>query len=367
MLARVLNGAHMARNMIEANAKLFSRLADVARGVLSQELIDVKRAIATDAEGKRWLKDVEIVTNSLLSVGLSSRFAICSIDGEKYLLSVGIEIESPPDDFESVEINSGAFTAFVSEMDVGFIRSADFVEKLREYVFYPTSDAVERIDVDVMRPFFEPLQLFRVHRDSPLSCDRVSPYRTSLAAVLGAPSIVGLPWAEASLERLDAMARNPHERVPFHVLLRAVTETRPDAAFLAVYRCVEQLFPVPKIAELSEDLKLDRAAMEVAASIERHLSWRRREDDAIAYLFEKISDETINRLAAVIRNGHVDEVSPRGVSRRVYELRNQCVHYRPIHGADVDIPVNWMGISDILLEVVEQLYATYNAAFPVEA
>ncbi|MGK8889881.1 hypothetical protein [Burkholderia gladioli] len=357
----------MSRNMIEANTKIFSRLAEAAREMLSQELIDVKRAVATDAEGKRWLKNVEISSNPLLSVGLNSRFAIGSLDGERYLLSIGIAIESPPADFELIEINSGAFTAFVAEMDVGFIRTRDFAEKIREYVFYPTSESVEKIDVEVIRPFFAPLQLFRVHRDSPLNCDRVSPYRTALAAVLGAPSVVGLPWSGATLERLDAMARNPHERVPFHVLLRAVTETRPDAAFLAVYRCVEQLFPVPKIAELSADLKLDRAAMEVAASIERHLSWRRREDDAIAYLFEQISAETINRLATLTRNGHAEDVSPRSVSRRVYELRNQCVHYRPIHGTDLDISVNWMEISDTLLEGVEQLYAAYNTAFPVEA
>jgi hypothetical protein len=197
----------MARNMIDANTKVFGRFAEVAKAALSPELIAARRAIATDKESKRWLKNVEVFSTPQLSLGLNSKFAIASLDGEKFILSIGVDVESPPADFEPVPINAGAFTAFVAELDVGFIRAPDLVERLREYVFYPPSEEIETIDVEVVRSFFVPLQLFRIHNSSPLVCDSAGPYRAALVAVLGAPSIVGLPWASVTLERLNAMAR----------------------------------------------------------------------------------------------------------------------------------------------------------------
>ncbi|RQM43992.1 hypothetical protein EHZ19_31175 [Paraburkholderia bannensis] len=353
--------------MIETNTQVFARLAEVASSALSPELISQKRAIATNDHEKKWLKNAEIFGSSYMSFGVNSSFSIVVFGRENYILSIGVSIENPPPDFEVTPVNAGIFTAIVSDLSVGFIISTDIVERLVEYVFYPTSDAVERIDVDVIRPFFLPLQLFRIHPESPLNCDRSSSFRISLAAVLGTPSLISLPWPQTALERINGMVRNPDERTPFHLLLRALTETRPDAAFLAIYRCIEQLFPIPKIAELSADLKLNLAAMDVAIMIERHLSWRRREDEAITYLFEQVSVDAVTRLGRLFPEIQAGEISARTVSRRVYELRNHCVHYRPVHASVVDAQTEWMKISDVLLEIAEQLYGAYNTAFSSEA
>jgi hypothetical protein len=52
------------------------------------------------------------------------------------------------------------------------------------------------------------------------------------------------------------------------------------------------------------------------------------------------------------------------VSKRVYELRNQCVHFRPAHAMGEALTVdNWATLCDLMLEAVQRLYAKYNAAF----
>jgi len=356
----------MARNMIEANTRVFALLAGIASRALPQELVAAKRAIGTNSIEKRWLQHAALSYSSHILFGINSRFALVEFEGVKYFLSIGVTIENPPTDFDPEPVNAGIFTAAISELGIRPVKTSDIVDRLVEYVFYPPSVRVELIGVDVIRPFFPALQLFRIHPESPLNCDAKSIFRISMAAVLGAPSIITLPWSEAALERVNGMVRNPRERSPFHILIRALTETRADAAFLGIYRCIEQLFPIPKIAELSADLNLSLAAMDVAIKIERHLSWRRREDEALTHLFEQVPIDAIDRLGRLFPDVPQGEISARGISRRVYELRNQCVHYRPVHASSTDIQIEWMQICDILLEMAEYLYNSYSEAFSLE-
>ncbi len=62
--------------------------------------------------------------------------------------------------------------------------------------------------------------------------------------------------------------------------------------------------------------------------------------------------------------GAQNESRSRPVSRQVYELRNQCVHFRPAHADGNMLAVaNWPTLSDLMLEAVQCLYAKYTAAF----
>lgn len=160
------------------------------------------------------------------------------------------------------------------------------------------------------------------------------------------------------------MARDPAECAPFHLLLRALTETRGDAAFMAVYRCIEQLFPIPAIKELSTALGISSPPLQVAAKIESHLGWRRREDEALAHLFSVVEVELMGRMRTVSGADVSIDHPFRPVAKRVYELRNQCVHYRPLHRDENTTHFDtWLELCDPLLEVVQNLYAGYTAAF----
>jgi len=148
--------------------------------------------------------------------------------------------------------------------------------------------------------------------------------------------------------------RDPKERAPFHLLLRALTETRDDAAFLALYRCIEQLFPIPAIGDLSGELGLSKPALSVAAAIEKHLGWRRREEDAIAQLFAQLDPTLIDRMFLAVGAVAQSENRSKSVSRRIYDLRNQCVHFRPAHAVGEALAIdNWPALTDLMLEAVQ--------------
>lgn len=351
--------------MIEANQKLFARLAEAVGDLVSSQVLQQKRAVQTDRNGKRWLQHFDLRSSSHLLLSSTSSLALGEYGGDYYLITVGLEVTTPPAEFERVSVNSGMFTAIVSELEVPLLRSVDLAQQLHEYVFYPLEGEVGLLDIEVVKRFFESIDVFRIEPASGLALDKEFGLRAAIAAILGAPKARPLEWPATSLERLSYMIRDPDEQAPFHLLLRAITETREDSAFLAVYRCIEQLFPIPAIAELSAALGLSNPALQVAATIEQHLGWRRREDDAIARLFGELDAPLIDRLLQIVDVVPGEENRSKPAAKRVYELRNQCVHYRPVHGTTNGRQQfdSWLALSDLLLEVIQYLYARYAGAF----
>lgn len=350
--------------MIDANVGLFARLATAGGDIISAELRGQKRAIRTDDFEKAWLKGLELRSSNHLLLDAASRFALGEYDGSLYLIGVGVDIIQPPSELQPVPVNAGIFTAIAHELCVPIIPIPNLAERLLEYVFYPVEGEYELIDLEVVASFFQKISLYVVEPTSAIAEDYEFGLRPAIAAIIGAPSVRPLAWRATALDRFAFMVRDPEERAPFHLLLRALTETRDDAAFLALYRCVEQLFPVPAIADLSAELGLATPALGVAAAIERHLGWRRREEDAIAQLFAELDSALIDRMLPVVGAVAHNESRSRPVSKRVYELRNQCVHFRPAHALGEALTVaDWGLLTDLMLEIVQALYARYAGAF----
>lgn len=354
----------MPRNMIKANKDLFAKLAFAGGALISTNLSDQKRAIRTDKIEKDWLQKLTLRSPSHLFLDSASRFALGEYEDNLYLITVGVDINEMPVDLQPVHLNAGMFTAITCELDVPILRAPDLAQNLLEYVFYPVEDDCELIDMDVVVPYFQSIKLFLVDPTSAIALDREFGLRAAIVAILGAPATRPLAWLDSSLDRLGTMVRDPNERAPFHLLLRALTETRDDAAFLALYRSVEQLFPIPAISDLSAELGLSKPALGVAATIEKHLGWRRREEEAIAQLFAELDAVLIDKLLNAIGVIAQAENQSKLVSKRIYELRNQCVHFRPAHAIGEVLKVdNWSTLTDLMLEAVQCLYAKYSAAF----
>ena len=354
----------MPRNMITSNAALFTALAVTVGELVSPEVRRQKRAVRTNHDERRWLQRLTLRVSSHLFLGPSSKIALGAFEDNFYIIAIGVEIVNPPLELERVAVNAGIFTAIASELSLPVLSAVDLSERLREYVFYPVEGPVELFDMEVIRPYFQRFEIFRVDSASALALDSELGLRAAMAAIMSAPGAMALQWPAITIERLKYMIRDPQERAPFHLLLRALTEVRDDAAFLSIYRCIEQLFPIPAIAELSTALGLSGPALQIATAIEHHLGWRRREEEAITHLFSELDTSLVERMLGVVGVAANSESRSRPVAKRIYELRNQCVHYRPIHSSDGIMPFSdWLALSDLMLEAVQCLYARYAGAF----
>lgn len=352
---------------MEINRRLFSRLAIAAKEVVRQDILELPRAITTDSNGKAWLKGARVKKSPHLALGPQAQFAIVTLDADCFLVAVGVEIAVPDEsDFRQIELNSGAFTLLATELEVPLSQSADMAYELLEHVFIERINDTDKavfLPMEVVDKYFSKISLFEIRAGSSLTSDDSKDYRIALAAVLCSKAARPLEWPSRTMERLGEMAMDRNEKAPFHLLFRMMTESRGDAAFLAVYRCIEQLFPLPKIATLCSELGVTIPAMQVAKSLEQHLGWRRPEIESLNQIMSGAPDSILMELAAFF-NITVSTEPAATVAKAIYDLRNRCVHFRALYAEDIDAPQpDWLKLVDMLLELVQFLYRENAEAF----
>jgi len=355
--------------MIAANTKIFTRLAKELPD-LAATLQVTGRAIGTNAYEKKWLKEVKFRTPATLRVAGPMFFAIAEYGERTYVLAVGIELTDIPDDLLPIVVNAGLLTAALAEIDVPITRSTTTNAQLAENIFFPTEDAYVEYEAAEVAKYFYTLQAFEVAPESSLLTATDLDDRIGLAAVLGAPKISYVAWNAGARANLAAMARDPMIAPPFHLLIRALTENRNDAAFLSLYRCIEQLFPFPKIERLRDQMGITMASLETAQMIETVLGWRNKEDSAMTELFQCVNATCTTQLAlcmgidkSISASGDENGSLGRRVARRLYDIRNQSVHYRPIHHAEGAVtPEQWIDLLELVSSCVSDMYKHFTPA-----
>ena len=358
----------MANSMIEINNRLFARLSDVAGEKLTVEAAKFPRAISTDKDGKDWLKHAKVTKMPHLALGPRAEFAIANFKERFFLVCVGIEVNPcKGSDLIKISPNSGALTLFLADLELPLLDKPDLQYALLEHVFIPPLDKADKfiaIDVESVKKFFAKIELFEIRKDSVLISEYGMEYRVALAALLDARAARPLDWNVNTLERLAKMVMNPDEKAPFHLLFRMLTENRGDSAFLDIYRCIEQLFPLPKISVLCGDLGIVQSEMEVAKKLELHLGWRRSEIESLTHLMSEAPKEILEKLRIFLNIYENGSDLATVIAKSIYEFRNRSVHFRAIHADALSkAPPDWLGIVDVLLEFVEILYLKNSKSF----
>jgi hypothetical protein len=154
--------------------------------------------------------------------------------------------------------------------------------------------------------------------------------------------------------------------IPYQNLLQGLMAISWEQLFLETYRCLEQLFAEPRVSALRSQWQSKLSLRELAAMLERHLSWRPKEDDALSKVIGSCDVACLSDLCNAF--GMTEELDDQTLksekaARRVYDLRNNVVHYRPIHERIQKTDAEWDCIVSALLDVVNQVYETRGGAF----
>lgn len=311
--------------MVEINQKLFSRLGVAAKELVRPDILSFPRAIATDTEGKNWLKNAKVKKSPHLALGPRAQFAIVTLDDCYFLAAVGVEINlSSESDLCQIELNSGAFTLLATELEASINESNNTKYELLENVFIAPINEGEKVvllQMNIVERYFSKISLFKIRAGSSLISDESKDYRIALAAVLCSNAARPLEWPSQTLERLSEMAMDRNEKAPFHLLFRMLTESRGDAAFLDVYRCIEQLFPLPKIATLCSDLGVTIPAMQVAKSLEQHLGWRRPEIESLIQIMDSAPSHLLDKFCTFFKITVNTKEPANAIARTIYDIR----------------------------------------------
>lgn len=349
----------MARKMISINKELFIKLKQFLPREIPAEIPPVSRWVETTFSEKKWLREVKFETDTDLKFGDQKSLALAFLESEIYLISVGLELDLPQDDFDSLPVNAGLFCAALSDLNIEPVGGDNVGLDLLENIFRPAEAGASGISysLQAVAVFFPKVSFFRINSESPLLKPEANLFQIALFAVTKCPHLITLNWTSIGLENARALCAAQKPFLPFELILRAIIERKHSHAFLELYRCIEYLFPFPKINELREKLALTLPTAELCEHIENILGWRTLEDSALKHLFRTLpADVVFGFQQAFSIEDNSNDLQAK-VAERLYKLRNDCVHFRPVQRiSTLQATVKWELLLQVMLLAIGYLY-----------
>jgi len=344
--------------MVDVNIKLFKELGKRLPSEFQQSVGTVRRCVSTDTSEKDWLKNVVFSTDSELVFSARQRVCIANYKTEFFLICIGFKPDFCSEEFVYQEVNAGLFCAAVVELELEPSIDETTGYELANTIFYPVDNQLAPLiayEWTKMAKFFPPFYLYQIPPGSPFLALEQLVSRIGLFALTKSSSLLPLHWSAEALETTREICTTENEHFPLNLVLHALLERKWEHAFLDVYRCIEFLFPFPKVNDLKRALKLNTPTIDICYQIEGVLGWRQQEDVALNILFLKLPTEHLTLLSTALGIKIVEaqetEHLGKAVSRRIYKLRNDCVHYRPAQSkSQLKDQVNWALLVQELLK-----------------
>ncbi len=348
----------MARNMKDANAGAF----DAFKSRVSAHPFDnVARWIKTSEDEKAWLKDVRWLGDFRFD---SHNWIVnCALHGQIYYLLVGFSVSDVGADgsLNAESLNAGLLTVLLSEQDV--VRPDVSEVEIVDAALIPTSGEYEGHDWQDLLHLCRPMSLFSASSGSPFSgAQEESLARAALLFAASSGDLRSLAYSSQSLARCMSLAVDFGAKVPWGVIAYALVAARWDHAYLDIYRCIERLFPLPRMRELTKVIGLASPGLALSADIERVLGWRQQEEAGMAALFEARGELCV-KFFERYRPHWGDapaELAPAGLAQHFYKLRNAIVHFRPVTQQAAFTEERWVMVVDHFIEFVSEIYAEYS-------
>jgi hypothetical protein len=155
--------------------------------------------------------------------------------------------------------------------------------------------------------------------------------------------------------------------IPFQILCRSVLDMDPRALFLALYRCLEALYAHSQTQRLMIALEISKPWAEMAETLEAALGWYPREEPSLEALLAHAVAEDLQATAVALNDAiPPDARSEPYVAKRIYQLRNALVHYRPFHRKFSFEEVDWNRLCEAMALLVFHIYGEINKGWQPE-
>lgn len=353
-----------SRNRRGMSAALFERLFATA----SQRGLEI--ANATEKRFIRRLsdEDAELMaggdTRSLV-ISRQVRLVRITFKGEIFFCVFGLATpEHLPFGLELTDLTPAIFAIGVLEARIqpsSSISASDIRDAIEEDFIGSPEYQGHQLD-DIAR-LFPRASVYRVVQDEP--------YLHSDHRVLG--SLLARSYADGpiqimspTIEKLWVTFEAGSRFIPYQNLVQGLMAISWEHLFLETYRCLEQLYAEPRVSALRDQWHSTLSLRELAAMLERHLSWRPKEDEALCKIIASCDGACLVSLCVAFgMHEPLEDLALRAerTSRKIYDLRNNVVHYRPIHETIQKTDAEWDCIVFALLDVVNQVYELRGEPF----
>jgi len=339
------------RGKSAANAAVF-RLLDEFCSSRDEPLANAgsPRWISTTNGGREFLVRARLTEQ--ISFSASTKVARFDLSNRAYFISSGLDAPEPPKELTTEELDGGILTAFLAELAPRPLVPPLAIRDVVEFADKLSTPDYDGHDPSLMRDLFPKIQVF--------SAENLLPEETFKVFFLICLSDRRRieQWIDQQLaDTLMAMTELSASSVPYEALCRALLDMDPTALFLTLYRCLESLYAYAQAKAFIAAIGAEKNWLEMAEKLEITLGWYPREEPSLESLLGRALPEDLHGVAAALK-----EPIPRGatessfVAKKIYQLRNAIVHYRPLHHKVSIKRVDWNRLCEATTRLVRHIH-----------
>jgi hypothetical protein len=328
----MLAGLGMAnRSRIQMSQQIFERLIAHASD---------DGVVIPDTDQKRWISRLSDADATLMAeadvlghqqITRQIRAIHFEHNAVRYFAVLGIgEAESVPDGLVPTELTPGTLSVALTQSDIQpSAKGLEILEAIGD--LHGGVEGFNGYELSAITKLFPSIEIFEA--------DQNYEYTANVVRVLGAltaRSYVDGPLApsDTTLKKVSDIFQSGSEHVPFENVLQGMLSISWGGFFLELYRAIEQLYAVPRLAALVEAWPTSLPYRRLADLLESHLAWRPKEDDALAKIIAECDGIIVGPLRESF-SGHREadqEITAEKVAADIYKIRNSLVHFRAALG-----------------------------------
>jgi hypothetical protein len=351
-----------SRNMIAANTVVFGSLDEYCM-IRSEPLSNAgqPRWINTTSSGRQFLKDATLVAE--LSFSASVKVARFDFSNRAFFVTSGLDVPEIPVVLRVEDLDGGLLTAFLSELRP---TPAVLPSLIRDIVEF--ADKTSTPDYEGHDPFLISSLYPKIHVFSIEDLLKEESYKIFFLICLSDRRRAD-QWIDEQLAQiLNVVTELSPTSIPYETLCRSILEMDPSALFLALYRCLESLYAHTQTRRLMTALEMSKPWAEMAQILEATLGWYPREEPSLEALLGHAVREDLQAVASALNDKVPDEArSETYVAKKIYQLRNALVHYRPFHHKFSYKEVNWNRLCEAMALLVFHVYGEINRGLERQA
>jgi hypothetical protein len=314
----------------------------------------------------RWIRTTNSEQGYLKYAALREQFQLSpyvklarfDLGHSAYFISSGFDLIDMPSKLETIDLNAGLLTAFLSEIAPKPSASPLEIRNVIELADMNSDANYSGHDPLSIASLFPTLTIYTANDLYPTETEKI------FFLICLHDRRCTDQWIDEQLAKtLEVLAEVSPVTIPYRLLCQAVLDMNPSGLFLALYRCLESLYAWSKTKDLLTKINISMPWIELAQTLENTIGWYPREEQSLAALMDLALPDDLRGLADILGEPVTDNSNLMDVAaKRVYRLRNSLVHYRSVHTVNTALPVEWNRVCEKLLHVVLHVYWVVDGA-----
>lgn len=375
----------MANKMIDVNRHLFERLE---RQILNDTAIESKLVIGEKAiryigttkgsYAQSIIKNGQVTEvvktvdkSTLLIINFNNRTFLVitgNIDDTNDFLKDVTTVVDLDNDEQDFKFNPGLATLLFANENFPLDVDSEISYKLIEHVFTEEKEGLENgsFNYAELAYYFSNYDVWEIsEKYLPLN-------QNSIVAIYSGYLInynkeINLEFSLKTKQTIKLLI----EELPIDLvggnIYRALTAMEYKHSFLELYQCIEYLFPLPYLIDLSNNIGDKSLFPKLFFNTESDLQWRPREDQALIKLLNQIKRESsftqiLNSLIKILK---VEQDSTDNncvfVSKHIYYTRNSIAHFRSGTTNIIKTKSDWDDMIEKISLIIHDLYKIYSS------